>query len=208
MAAANSINEGTTGVTVFTGTSFTGYPITEHNVLTAGAANAINSVAPSTSGNVLTSNGTDWISSAAPGGGILTAHFALTSAQIKLLNSVPQTIVAAPAAGNVIIPLIMTAVMNYGGTNPFTGAAGQTVAFYYGTTAVINIIIPNAILTASASEFGMGAPTFGGGAGGALSAANGVALNLYNSSATEIAGNAAGNNTINGTILYYIMPIT
>ncbi len=203
MAAENSINENTTGVTVFTGTTFTGYPITEHNVLTAGASNAINSVAPSTIGNVLTSNGTDWISSPAPGGGILSAHFALTSAQIKLLHSTPITVVASPGAGFVIIPLVLAAVLNYGGSNAFVASFGQTVAFYYGTTN-ISTIMPNARITSTSSQFNLQYPF----ASGALSIFEGVALTLYNSVATEISGNAANNNTINGTILYYIMPIT
>lgn len=59
-----------TGVLTGNGTNaVTANAITQHNVLVAGASNAISSVAPGTSGNILTSNGTDWTSAAAPSGG-------------------------------------------------------------------------------------------------------------------------------------------
>lgn len=56
---ANSINESTTGLTGFTGTSFTGTPVTQYNVLTGSATSyAPNNVAPSaTAGIPLVSNG-------------------------------------------------------------------------------------------------------------------------------------------------------
>lgn len=55
----NSINEATTGITGFTGTSFVGTPVTQYNVLTGAAtSSAVNNVVPSaTSGVPLISQG-------------------------------------------------------------------------------------------------------------------------------------------------------
>src|ERR1700722_1619139 len=59
MATNNAINLQAPGVVSYNGTgTFTGSVITQHDVLVAGASNAIVSISPSTAGFVLTSNGT------------------------------------------------------------------------------------------------------------------------------------------------------
>ncbi len=59
MTTNNSINLSAAGVVAYNGSgTFTGSPITQHDVLVGGSSNAITSISPSTSGFVLTSNGT------------------------------------------------------------------------------------------------------------------------------------------------------
>lgn len=54
----NSLNISQAGVVSFNGTAtFTGSPLTQHDVLVGGTSNAITSITPSTAGFVLTSNG-------------------------------------------------------------------------------------------------------------------------------------------------------
>ena len=95
MAAGNSINESTTGITGFTGTAFVGTPVTNHGIVLGGSTSStLGNVGPDaatgkvlqsqgssadpafstatypatagTSGNVITSNGTNFVSSALP----------------------------------------------------------------------------------------------------------------------------------------------
>lgn len=55
---ANAINESTTGITGFTGTTFTGSTTTQYNILVGGTtSSSIENIAPSTSGYILTSTG-------------------------------------------------------------------------------------------------------------------------------------------------------
>lgn len=53
MTSANSINANTTGVVGFSGSSFTGYPVTQHSVLLGGSSNSINSLSVGGSNTLL-----------------------------------------------------------------------------------------------------------------------------------------------------------
>lgn len=53
MAAGNSINESTTGISGFTGTAFVGTPVTQYNILTGSSTSStLNNVAPSATSGV------------------------------------------------------------------------------------------------------------------------------------------------------------
>ena len=159
-----------------------------------------------TSGNVLTSDGTNWVSSAAPGGGILLATGTVTSAQIKAAHATPVQLIAAPGAGKAIHVVGSMLKYNYGGTNVFVAGAGQIMALYYGTAALINtavatnIAIANALLVGTAS----GGMSLGQSQNVLTAAQLNTAVNLYNVSVTEITGNAANDNTITYSLVYYI----
>ena len=213
MATNNAINLKSAGVVSYDGAgTFTGSAITQHNVLTAGASNAINSVAPGTNGNVLTSNGTDWTSAAPTGpSGLTFVSGNLTSSQIKNLHGTPIQIVAAPGAGKVLVTMFpFYTKFNYGGSNAFTAAASQTVSLYFGTTTDAgngNTIMSNNLLTGTASvykTFQFPSTTVSG----SLASYENLALNAYNPVATEISGNAANNNTISYGFFYFTVTLT
>lgn len=160
-----------------------------------------------TSGNVLTSDGTNWISSAAPGGGILLATGTVTSAQIKAAHASPVQLIPAPGAGQTIYVVASILKYNYAGSNVFVAAAGQLMALYYSTTTLINnttiaeVSIGNAALVGTTTNVvSMGRSNIS-----ASTAVVNVPVNLYNVSATEISGNAANDNTITYSLLYYIL---
>jgi hypothetical protein len=143
---------------------------------------------------------------AAPGtGGIITVTGALTNAQIKALHGTPVAAIAAQGAGKVIQVISASAKMVYGGTNVFTAGASQTINLYYGTTTSIDVVLTNAEIVASATQFNgvNGISTFGG----ANTGFDNVAVNLYNPIATEITGNAANNNTVTWSITYQVIAI-
>lgn len=159
---------------------------------------------PGTSGNVLTSDGTNWTSTA-PSGVLSTVSGALTNAQIKALHATPIQIVAAPGVGKILVPVMLSITMTYGGTNVFVAGAGQTIALYYGTALSVCLGLANTSITAAYSSYCTNAGSMFAGAG--FSSVTNAALNLYSSSATEITGNAAGDNTIAYNLLYRTITI-
>jgi len=161
--------------------------------------------AAGTSGNVLTSDGTNWTSAAAPGGGLLSVSGTLTNTQVKNLHGTPVQIIAAPGSGKMINLIYGVFTMNYGGTNAFTAAASQTINAYWGTTVNSGINMTNGGITATSSQASLFAVT--GLAGQAYTNFANVAVNIYNSTATEISGNAANDNTVSYNIIYRIITI-
>lgn len=164
-----------------------------------------------TSGNVLTSDGTNWTSSsAALPSQLSVATLTLTSQQIKALHATPIQFIAAPGAGKVICLVgNIWAIKFYGGSNVFVAGAAQQIGLYYGTTlsalaAATPYVIQNAQITAGASYIYNQTILAIGPLGTTPSSFQNIALNLYNPVVTEISGNAANDNTITITALYYI----
>ena len=161
---------------------------------------------PGSSGNVLTSDGTNWTSAAAPGGVLSTATITLTSAQIKALNVTPIQIVAAPGAGNIVSLVNCNAKFTYGGSNAFTSSGGEISLYYGSTTPCLNGLIQNTPMIGTTTLLFTGGSGALGIAGSAPSNLENVALNAFNPNAV-FNGNAAGNNTVTITVLYYITSI-
>lgn len=161
---------------------------------------------PGSSGNILTSDGTNWNSSA-PLSGLLTyTTTTLTNSQIKNLNGTPVQFIAAPGSGKVLVPVSVVGKLIYGGSNVFTAAASQSVALYWGTTTSSGAVLSNASIVRAASNYGLNA--FLAGVNNVVIAnVENVALNLWNPVATEISGNAANNNTMSFSLLYYVISI-
>lgn len=166
-----------------------------------------------TSGNVLTSDGTNWTSSAFSGGNLLIASKNITSSQVKALHATPIEIIAAPGAGKGIVVVGAAAKLNYGGTNVFTAGASQTIGIFYnnGTTAIISgaNFIPNAMITSSANSFSIAGinstPIITTNNNQAAGVLDNVNVSAFNNIATEITGNAGGDNTFDIIVGYYII---
>ena len=159
-----------------------------------------------TTGNVLTSNGTNWVSSTAPGGGVSSVSVTLTSAQVKALHATPIEIIPAPGSGKGIMIISYSNKLNYGGTNVFVAGAAQTISLYYNntTTVLVNGMIPNAMIVSSANKFSIGYEP-NSSTNQVAGVLDNVNVTAYNSSATEISGNAANDNTITISIVYAIV---
>lgn len=152
---------------------------------------------------MLTSDGTNWLSSAPSGSSvILSASGQLTSAQIKALHATPIQVIAAPGSGKMIVMINFFSSFVYGGTNPFTAGASQAVEFYYGTSTSSQSALTNVQLVGTSS--GAKVISIPNLSFAATSTWDNKAINLYNSVATEITGNAANNNVLNYEVTYYI----
>ncbi|MDP4120538.1 MAG: hypothetical protein Q8876_05730, partial [Bacillota bacterium] len=141
-----------------------------------------------------------WASPAVAPLGLTSATITLTSAQIKALHATPITIIPAQGVGTMIITVGITGQYTYGGSNVFVAAAGQFVSASYNTLQGIGTMLPNSALIAAASQDGIvGMPNIS-----TLSVRN-QPIVAYNSNATEISGNAANDNTLKITVLYYVV---
>lgn len=163
-----------------------------------------------TAAQVLTSNGAGVAPTyqAAGGAGLLTASVTLTNSQIKNLHGTPVQAIAAPGAGNVIWPISIVGKMIYGGSNVFTAAAGQFIALMYAPVGNNNRpfnSIQNAAITAASSSYTLN-NTYTTTTAVSTQYEN-AALQFYVTSATEISGNAANDNTMSFQIIYKIITL-
>lgn len=198
---------GTTGSSKY---STATYPVTagtSGKILISDGTNIISSTptypnSAGTSGNILQSDGTNFVSTA--GSGLLVASNTLTNSQIKNLHATPIDAIGPPGSGKVIVPLIVSMKMNYGGTNVFTAPVGINLT--YGTATIIFTgVLANAQIVAAATQFASTIP--GGQQAGANTLFDNISVKFFNPSGTEIAGNAANNNTITWSIIYQIVSI-
>ena len=232
--AANSLNISQAGQVRFDGVSvFSGDTLTQYDVLVGGASNAIVSVGPGssgqvlqsggslanpaystatypgtagTSGNVLTSNGTNWLSSAAPGSGLTSVDVTWTNVNLKAGS--PQTIVAAQGAGTIIVCVNCILKFVYGGSNAFTNSS-QTALNYgtaFGTNKILVFESNTSFWEATANQYAMLIPATNAYTGTGASIEN-TAVSMNIASATAFTGNAAGNNTVQVKLLYYVTTV-
>ena len=135
-----------------------------------------------------------------------TVAVSLTSAQVKALAATQIELVAAPGAGKVIQFLGASLKLVYGGSNAFT-EAGDNLAIKYADAsgvAVSQTIETTAFITATADTYTNAIPALD-----AIVAATGAenqALVLDNLG-SEIAGNAANDNTLEVSVAYRIVEI-
>ena len=137
-----------------------------------------------------------------PGGvgsniGILqTATLTLTNTEINALNSSPQTLVPAPGAGFVIIPLTLSSCLAYAAT--FTGG-GKRIAARMGSA---NPLWKTSIIDSAQTGNRLATGSVGWvGNYGAKTAYDNVAVTLY----AETAYTGGAGSTITFTCLYYLL---
>ncbi len=139
-----------------------------------------------------------------------TARLTLTSAQVKTLHGTPVQIIPTPGSGLGIVLAYANAKLNYGGNNAFTAGASQAIGLYYNNTTTDIIadatFIPNAMITNTANAFTVTSFTITSLINKAAGVLDNVNIAIYNPVATEISGNAAGDNTIDITVIYAILP--
>lgn len=119
----------------------------------------------------------------------------LTSAQVKVVRATPITIIAAQGAGLVIEFIAGMVFVKYGGTNVWTNP--QNLALRYKDSA--GVIVSGAITAAGlVDQAGSIAETIPNVAGAIVAKANcdNQPVLLHNTGASEIAGNAANDNTL------------
>jgi hypothetical protein len=139
-----------------------------------------------------------------------TARLTLTSAQVKTLHGTPVQIIPTPGSGLGIVLAYANAKLNYGGNNAFTAGAAQAIGLFYNNTTTDIIadttFIPNAMITNTANAFTVTSFTITSLVNKAAGVLDNVNIAIYNPVATEISGNAAGDNTIDITVIYAIVP--
>ena len=131
-------------------------------------------------------------------------EFTLTNSQIKNLHGTPIQILPAPGAGLVYQFREITTRLNYGGNNAFTASAGQGIGINYNGASKTAWLNTTAFNTITHDEYYQGGTLGGFGSNVAITEVENQAIILYNSSSTEIGGNAANDNTITVSFYYYL----
>lgn len=146
----------------------------------------------------------------AVGNALRATTLAITNAQAKAIRATPLTLVAAPGVGRIIWPLSCYIGLIYGGTNAFTSAANDVfgLKFKDGTTASLMTGGVQAFVQATTSALSRFVEAVAAGATVNISKANAdnQPLVLHNITASEIAGNAAADNTFTVNLTYLILP--
>lgn len=140
---------------------------------------------------------------------IKTSTTLLTNAQVKALRATPITVVAAPGAGFIVYPIAAWLELVYGGTNAFTSAAADNLALKWKDSTGVALLTGGlqAFLQGTASAFNNLLPNAIGSDVNVLkSVADNQPLVIHNISASEIAGNAGADNTLNLVVKYAIHP--
>jgi len=160
-----------------------------------------------TTGNIVVSDGTNWVSSAPDTTNRLSfIQVDLTSAQIKALRATPIQCIAAPGAGKQIMIIQAFSRLNYGGSNVFTN--GQNCSLEFGSTDICaqNIITAAQIVAAANTSVSVSNPIPNFFSNVRPVWTDNVAITIKNTGASEITGNAAGDNTV--SLYIYYMTIT
>jgi hypothetical protein len=181
---------------------------TNHAVQVGNASGSLTSLGIGTTGQILTgvtASDPVWAAPAAVSGTLSTATVTLTSAQVKALHATPITIVAAPAAGQMILVISGLAQLNYGGSNAFVNGGGLALGLYYtnantGINAVVGSILATTQIVATANQLKYDNGVTSGNPASTVAIA--APLVVSQASATEISGNAAGDNTIKVQVWY------
>ena len=182
--------------------------LTANGVIIGQGNGAFTATSVGTANQVLTSNGTGLdptFQTGSGSSGLLTVTGTLTNSQIKNLHATPIVCIPAPAAGSFIAIQSIRSKLNYGGNNPFTAAATQAVTLYYGTSPNIQNVVTNSTLQQTSNYTSFNSPPINYAMASSL--LDGIVVNLYNASTTEIGGNAANDNTISYSISYYVITI-
>jgi hypothetical protein len=139
--------------------------------------------------------------------GLTLTSFSLTNVQIKALNGTPISVISAQGAGIAIIPVFATLKLEYGGTNAFSN--NPSTYFGFSATAATNPTLEFTgtsttfwEATANAYMFMNGYPAVPIIAGSSVENAA-----LYISTSANLTGNAAANNTVKGSILWYAIAL-
>lgn len=140
-----------------------------------------------------------------------SVQLTLTNAQAKAFRATPITIVGAPGAGKLIIPITCNISLVYGGTNAFTqGGAGSNFSLKYkdGTTASLMTGGIGAFVQNTVSAFSLMVPAVAAGSEVNVTKANGdnQPLVVHNPAAAELTGNAGADNTFVLNLVYQIIP--
>ncbi len=123
---------------------------------------------------------------------------------IKALHGTPIQAIAAPGANLCIHILGYSGVYVYGGSNVFVAAAAQNITLTYAPVTGVSNVITTGILTGTTSTIVLKQDT--NISASPVSDYSNVAITFYNTSATEISGNAANDNVVNWSITYTVVP--
>lgn len=145
------------------------------------------------------------------GSALRSLAFTLTNAQAKSFRATPVTLVAAPGAGRLIVPVACTISLVYGGTNAFVqGGAGDNFSLKLkdGSGALLMSGGIGAFTQNTTSAFSVMVPGLAVGSSSNITKANGdnQPLVLHNQAAAELTGNAGADNTFVLNVTYQIIP--
>ena len=161
-------------------------------------------------GGITTSNGgSNILNINAPSSLLQSNQVTLTSAEIKNLVAVPQTIVPAQGAGTVIIPYFVTAKLNYGGTTPFTTGGNINLSYSDGISFFLLItgFIGDPLIIATEDSYEPAILATGSPVIFTPSQIENIPVVFENSLGSDWGGNAANDNTVVISTQYVVLTL-
>lgn len=145
------------------------------------------------------------------GTALRSIQLTMTNAQAKAFRATPVTIVVAPGAGKLIVPITCTISLLYAGTNAFVqGGAGDNFSLKLkdGSGALLMSGGIGAFTQNTTSAFSVMVPGLAAGSSSNITKANGdnQPLVVHNPAAAELTGNAGADNTFVINVVYQIIP--
>lgn len=130
-----------------------------------------------------------------------TGNITLSNSQIKNIFTSPVTVIAAPGAGKIIIPLVLTVKFNYGGNNAFI--TGGNLNGYVGSKTGTNVFAINSGVYTGTTDAVFGYGTNIGQSGPFTQNQNQPVI--LATATLDPTGNAANDNTMTVNLIYTII---
>ncbi len=156
-------------------------------------------------GGIVVSGSTNHIVITNSGQSLTNTTVTLTNSQLKNIGTVAIQIVPAQGAGSIILPLSLCCKLEYGGTNPFTNSPNLFLNYgsSIGSNQIVEIFAGVGFNEATSNAYATSTSMNDSGS----VAANCENTGVFFSTNASFTGNAANDNTMKISVLWYALTL-